>query len=225
MKRLILLFAIVAASAQSNIQTLDGWQSCSPCAGVGGHGPAADFRMTEHIAAPSLSGASARFDISGPTPYANALWWKQLGARNDATVFAYHVDFYTTAPQFAQSLEFDVNQSIGRLKFIFGTQCDTRGDGQWDVWDTAGNTWVPTGVACVPPAAFTWHHLTWYFTRDDRREYYESFNLDGVVHYINKSFAAKPVDAIELNVAFQMDGDHAQHAYSVWLDNVTLLSR
>ena len=41
-------------------------------------------------------------------------------------------------------------------------------------------------------------------------------------HYVNRAYSAKPVNAQEVDVAFQMDGDHAMHSYSAWLDNVTL---
>ena len=211
-----------AAVTHAAIQTMPGWESCDACAGVGANGPRAQYWMAENQASPSLTGRSARFNIGGPTPYADAIWWKQLGADNAKTRFQYDLDFYLTTPQYAQALEFDANQSTGGKKFIFGTECNIKGDGQWDVWDTAGNTWRPTGIACAMPAAYRWHHLTWQFYRDSSKIYFVSFTLDGVTHYVNRSYNAKPVNAAEVNVAFQMDGDYAMHSYSAWLDNVTL---
>jgi hypothetical protein len=211
-----------AAAMHTDIQTMPGWESCDVCAGIGANGPHAAYSMVENQASPSLSGRSARFNVGGSTPYADAIWWKQLGADNAKTHFQYDLDFYLTAPQFAQSLEFDANQSTGGKKFIFGTQCNVKGDGQWDVWDTAGNIWRPTGIACAMPAAYQWHHLTWQFYRDSSKIYFVSVTLDGVTHYVNVSYNAKPVNAAEVNVAFQMDGDYAMHSYSAWLDNVTL---
>ena len=210
------------AVVHSAIQTMPAWESCTVCAGPNAAGPVAQYAMGENVASPSLSGRSAQFQISGPTPYADAIWWKQLGADNAKTHFQYDLDFYLTQPQLAQALEFDANQSIGNLKFIFGTQCNIKGDGQWDVWDTAGNTWRPTGIACAMPAAFQWHHLTWQFYRDSSKVYFVAVTLDGVTHYVNRSYSAKPVNASEVNVAFQMDGDYAMHPFSAWLDNVTL---
>lgn len=210
------------AAVYPAIQTMPAWDNCSVCAGVNANGPVAQYAMGEHVVTPSLSGQSAQFQISGATPYSDAIWWKQLGANNAAAHFQYDVDFYLTQPQLAQALEFDANQSTGNLKFIFGTQCNIKGDGQWDVWDTAGNAWRPTGIACTMPAAFQWHHLTWQFYRDNSNIYFVSVTVDGVTNYVNRVYAAKPVNAQELNVAFQMDGDFAMHPYSVWLDNVTL---
>src|SRR5262245_29742691 len=210
------------AVTHADIQAMPGWESCDVCAGIGANGPRAAYSMVENQPSPSLSGRSAKFTVGGANPYADAIWWKQLGADNAKTRFQYDLDFYLTTPQYAQSLEFDANQSTGGKKFIFGTQCNVKGDGQWDIWDTAGNTWRPTGIACAMPAAYQWHHLTWQFYRDSAKIYFVSVTLDGVTHYVNRSYNAKPVNAAEVNVAFQMDGDYAMHSYSAWLDNVTL---
>lgn len=209
------------AITKSAIQNMSGWQSCTTCAGAGGNGPSATFSMNQFQASPSLSGSSTKFNISGSTPFSDALWWKQLGADDAAANFKYDLDFYITNPQASQALEFDVNQSIGNLKFIFGTQCAPK-DGFWDVWDTAGGAWRSTGIPCPPPAAFTWHHLTWELRRTSTQTIFVALTLDGVKHFINRAYNAIPVSAHELNVAFQMDMDSAAQAYSVWLDNVTL---
>ncbi len=209
------------ATTKSEIQKLTGWQSCTVCAGANGSGPSATFSMNQFQASPSLSGSSTKFNISGSTPFSDALWWKQLGAADSATNFKYDVDFYLTNPQAPQALEFDVNQSIGNMKFIFGTQCAPK-DGVWDIWDNAGVAWRSTGVACTPPAAFVWHHLTWELRRTSTQVIFVAFTYDGVRHFLNRAFNARPVSAHELNVAFQMDLNGNAQAYSVWLDNVTL---
>lgn len=209
------------AITKSEIQNMSGWQSCTVCAGIGGSGPTATFSMTQFQSSPSLSGSSAKFSIGGTASYADALWWKQLGPDDTATNFKYDLDFYITTPQVSQALEFDVNQSIGNLKFIFGTQCAMK-SGVWEIWDTAGGTWRSTGVACPPPAAFTWHHLTWELHRTSTQTIFIAFTFDGVRHFLNRAYNAKPQSGHEVNVAFQMDLDFAPHPYSVWLDNVTL---
>jgi len=209
------------AVTHSAIQAMPGWESCDVCAGIGANGPQAAYSMVENQVSPSLSGSAAMFSIGGGTPYADAIWWKQLGADSSKTNFQYDLDFYLTAPQYAQALEFDANQSIGDKKFIFGTECNIKAN-SWDVWDTAGNTWVSTGIPCAMPSAYQWHHLTWQFYRDANTVHFVAFTLDGVTHYVNRVYNAKPVNAQEVNVAFQMDGDYAMHSYSVWLDNVTL---
>jgi hypothetical protein len=210
------------AIVKSDIEDMTGWQSCTTCAGAGGAGPTAGFSITQFQGSPAEDGSSAKFSIWGTTPYSDALWWKQLGADNSATNFKYDVDFYLTTPQYAQALEFDVNQSNGVTKFIFGTQCNIKNGAVWDVWDTAGAKWLHTAVPCGVPAANTWHHLTWEFKRNATQATFVAVTLDGVRHSVNMTFNGKPVSANELNVAFQLDGDSAQHAYSAWLDNVTL---
>ena len=210
------------ATTFSQIEDMSGWENCTVCAGAGGNGTPATFSMVQNQSSPSLDGNSAQFSIGGSTPYSDALWWKQLGGNNAARNFRYDVDFYLTTPQFAQALEFDVNQSDGAHKFIFGTQCNIRDGGVWDVWTGTGGHWLHTGVACAMPAAFTWHHLTWELQRSDTQATFIALTLDGVKHYVNMSFDQIPSGVHEINVAFQMDGDFAQHAYSVWLDNVTL---
>src|SRR5579864_19572 len=209
-------------SAFSLIEQMSGWQSCTTCAGSGGSGPTASYWIQQSVSSPSLNGKSMQFHIGGSTPYSDALWWRQLGAQNGATHFQYDVEFYLTTPQYAQSLEFDINQSNGSRKFIFGTQCNIKNGGVWDVWDTAGGAWHHTGVACTTPSAFTWHHLTWELYRDSTATHFVAVTLDGVKHYVNMSFNSRAQGGTELNVAFQMDGDYAQHNYSAWLNFVTL---
>lgn len=211
-----------SGTAFSLIEQMSGWQSCTTCAGAGGNGPSASFSIQQFVGSPSLNGKSMRFNIGGSRPYSDALWWKQLGAKNGASHFQYDVEFYLTAPQYAQALEFDINQSNGSRKFIFGTQCNIRNGGVWDVWDTAGGAWRHTGVACQMPAAYTWHHLVWEVYRDSTATHFVAVTLDGVKHYVNMTFNSKAQSANELNVAFQMDGDYAQHSYSTWLNYVTL---
>jgi hypothetical protein len=212
------------AIVQSDIDQMAGWQSCSACAGAAGSGPVANYLMTENVLSPSLDSKSAQFDISGTTPYSDVLWWKQLGANASITNFKYDVYFYLTSPQLAQALEFDVNQSDKVHKFIFGTQCNLHdgAGGHWDVWGNAAGNWQSTGIACSQPAAFTWHHLTWEFQRTSTNVIFVGFTLDGVTHYVNKSYPAKASTSSEINVAFQMDGDSHMDAYSTWLDKISL---
>jgi hypothetical protein len=209
------------AASKTNIEQMASWESCTVCAGVNASGPVAVFSMVENQVSPSLDGKSAIFNISGKTPYSDALWWKQLGAVDTATNLKYDVDFYITNPGVAQALEFDNNQSNGAHKFIYGTQCNIKG-GHWDVWGNAAGNWISTGVACSAPTAFTWHHLTWEFQRTSTNVIFVGFTYDGVTHYVNRSYPARGSSVHELNVAFQMDGDSAMHTYSTWLDRVTL---
>ncbi|MCU1220702.1 MAG: hypothetical protein JWN42_1899 [Candidatus Angelobacter sp.] len=209
------------AVVKANIDQMTGWESCTVCAGANAAGPVATYSMIANQASPSLDGLAAKFSISGSTPYSDALWWKQLGGADFATNLKYDVDFYITNPGVAQALEFDNNQSNGVHKFIYGTQCNTKA-GHWDVWGNAAGNWISTGIACSAPAAFQWHHLTWEFQRTATNVVFVGFTYDGVTHYVNRSYPARGSGVHEMNVAFQMDGDFAMHAYSTWLDKVTL---
>src|SRR5258707_15820057 len=95
----ISLFALSAASLRSSAQTvksqiqrMTGWQSCVTCAGINASGPGASI-YTATTSSPSLSGLSRVFSIASGSPYADALWWKQLGAANGATNLVYDVYF------------------------------------------------------------------------------------------------------------------------------------
>ncbi|HEV7676294.1 MAG TPA: hypothetical protein VGQ12_17310 [Candidatus Angelobacter sp.] len=209
------------AVVKGNIDQMAGWESCTVCAGANAAGPVANYSMVPNQASPSLDGLAAKFSISGSTPYSDALWWKQLGGADFATNLKYDVDFYITNPGVAQALEFDNNQSNGVHKFIYGTQCNIKA-GHWDVWGNAAGNWISTGIACSAPTAFVWHHLTWEFQRTATNVIFVGFTYDGVTHYVNRSYPARGSGVHEMNVAFQMDGDFAMHAYSTWLDKVTL---
>ena len=210
-----------AQTVKSGVQKMSGWQHCTVCAGPNAAGPVAQYSMTQYQSSPSLSGGSARFFLGGNTPYSDALWWKQLGASNSKTHFTYDLYFYLKTPQYAQALEFDANQSNAQRKFIFGTECTIK-SGVWRVWDGKYATWRSTGIPCHAPSAYKWHHLTWEFYRDGTYVHFVALTLDGVKHYVNRAYAARASGAQEVNVAFQMDGDSAQHDYYTWLDNVKL---
>jgi hypothetical protein len=209
----------------NSIEQMSGWESCTVCAGIGANGPSATYSVVPHQASPSLDGNATQFNISGATPYSDALWWKQLGAVNTASNFQYDVYFYLTTPQAAQALEFDMNQGIGNQRFIFGTQCNikTAGMGHWDVWGNAAGTWLTTGIACTVPEAFMWHHLTWEFKRTANQVIYVGFTYDGVTHYVNRTYPSEPSSVNELNVAFQMDGDSKMDSFSTWLNKVSVV--
>ncbi|HWG86470.1 MAG TPA: hypothetical protein VN679_01725, partial [Candidatus Acidoferrales bacterium] len=213
------------AVTKANIDQMTGWQSCTACAGAGGNGPISSISMVQNVLSPSLDGKSAKFSISGTTAYSDGLWWKQLGAVNTAKNFKYDLYFYLTTPQYAQALEFDVNQAIGTERFIFGTQCNIKTGstvGHFDVWGNANGNWISTGIPCSAPSAFKWHHLTWEFKRTATQVVFIGFTYDGVTHYVNRTYTARPSSVNELNVAFQMDGDSHMDDYSAWVDKISL---
>jgi hypothetical protein len=211
------------ATTVSRIEEMPAWESCTVCAGAGANGPVASYSMAQGISWPSADGNAAQFWLGGNTPYANALWWKQLGANSAPTHFVYDLYFYVTNPEYAQALEFDLNHTTGGFRYIMGVQCNMRDTGVWEVWDGVGQTWRTLSLACTPPAANQWHHLTEEFSHDAAGNLtFVAITMDGAKYWVNRTYGSLPNTANDLNAAFQMDGDYAQHAYSVWLDQVTL---
>jgi Bacterial Ig domain len=209
------------ATTIANIDQLPNWQSCSACAGLGGNGPQDPYSMTQGVANPAMDGASATFWLGGTVPFGDALWWNQLAPNPNASHFVYDLYFWVSNPAVAQGLEFDVNQSVGGMKYIFGTECDARTNGGWRIWDTANAGWVSTGATCtVQPNA--WNHLTWQVERVGNQTHFIAVTLNGTQQTIDKYFNAENVNAQEINVAFQLDGDEHQDALQAWLDKVTL---
>jgi len=204
-----------------HVERMTGWQSCDACAGKNGNGPTNPHGMAQGVSSPSMSGASMQFSIGGSTPYSDALWWRQLGARPDTSHFTYDLYFYLKNPSASQALEFDVNQTINGKQYIFGTECNYKGTHTWDVWDESKH-WVSTGVACSVPTAYKWHHLTWEFERAGSQMHFIAVTLDGAKHYVNKYGTTRAKSNPELNVAFQMDGNGSMTDYDVWLDDISL---
>ncbi len=202
------------------IQSMSGWQSCGSCAGPGGHGPDTPRYMHQFIQTPSLTGKSSEYWIGPKVPYSGALWWKQLGANPNAAHFTYDLYFYVKDPNAPQALEFDMNQSVGNRKFIFGTECDIKGRHDWDVWDTANSRWIATGIACSAPPAYTWNHLVLEYSRNGSQATFVSVTLNGKKSYINRTFNTFGVNASELNTAVQLDGNSSDSAYSLWVDKM-----
>lgn len=222
---LAMMFLVSSAAAgttyYTNLQKYK-WSSCSVCAGAGGSGSSAPYSQALYISSPSLSGTASKFFLGGTNNYSNALWWKQVGANSAAHNFKYDLYFYLQNPSAAQALEFDVNQSVGGHKYIFGTECDIKASGTWMVWSKSYG-WRSTGIGCHQPSAYKWHHLTWQFQRTSSSQVkFISVTLDGVTHYVNRTYAPKGSSVNELNAAFQMDGNKYQTDYYVWLDKVTL---
>lgn len=168
-----------------------------------------------------MTGNSTQFWLGGSHPYHNAFWWKNLGANSD-THFIYDLYFYLTTPAAAQALEFDVNQSVNGRKYIFGTECNIRDGGQWDVWNTAGGRWVHTGIGCSRPPAYHWNHLVLEFQRTGSQTKFVSVTLNGHKSYINRSYNTYAVSAHALSPAVQLDGDYNQQDYSMWVDKMKL---
>ncbi len=228
MRRAILILFLLAGAATSafasvtyyNIDDMSGWSSCGACAGIGGNGATATYWMKRGVSSPSLDGASAEFYIGG-VKYADALWWRQLGGNNNAHNFTYDLYFYVKSASVPQALEFDVNQSTGSQKYIFGTECAIAAGHVWKIWNTAGKYWVNTYKSCYPKS-YAWNHLTIQLQRVNGQVHFISIALNGVTNYLNKSYWPISSGAYEINTAFQMDLNSAGTGYSIWIDRMKL---
>jgi len=210
------------ATAKYDIDQMDGWQSCDACAGPGGHGVIDPYAMTQNLNNPALDGKAATFWLGGTIPWGSALWWKQLGAIDSAKHFVYDLGFFIKDPHIAQALEFDMNQSVGGQKYIFGTECDTRNNAGWRVWDTANAHWMSTGKPCNPKAN-EWNHLTWEFERVGNQTHFIAVTLNGFRQVVDKWYYSRPNgDVRELNTAIQIDGDEYQDDFQIWADKITM---
>jgi uncharacterized protein YkuJ len=224
------------AATVSNIQSIPNWEPCTdlfppghPRAGqvcASGLGNAVST-MTEGQSTPSLSGSSAMITISGPSPYSNELYTKYFAGGSNVSQFTYDLYFMIDQPERSQALEFDVNQTFNNSRWVFGTECNFKADGKWDVWDggagVSPGTWVPTSVPCKAFSANTWNHLVWNFERVGDQVHYVSVTVNDQTYNVDVYHSNEPGWPMQdIDVAFQIDGDYAQQPYTVWLDKVNL---
>lgn len=224
----------VSAQSQttiSDIQTLPGWQSCSATfpAGSGRDGQicaaglgTAVSTMTEDQSSPAMDGKSAKFSMGGPTPYSNMLYFNAVAGGNNVSHFTYDLYFYIDNPDASQALEFDINQTYGGNRWVWGSECNFNGSGKWDIWNDLSG-WQPTQFPCTPFPANTWIHLVWNVERVGNQVHYISLTVGDQTYNVDTYYPNQPDWTLEeIDVAFQMDGNFAQQPYNVWLDTVNL---
>lgn len=214
--------APASAKTINDIQKLADWSSCSSnCSGEAGTN--AVYSMDQGIASPSLSGSAIKFNITEGTPWATALWWKQVGGNDAITHFVYEISYYLTDPSAAQALEFNVNQNAGGWRYEYATQCNLRGGNVWRIWEHANLRWVATSAPCPTPQANAWNKLSWEFARTaDHKVVWVAVTLNGQRSEINQSLDAFTASGSGIDVAFQMDSDGGPTPWSVWVDNIRL---
>ncbi len=213
----------------TSIQNLPNWEQCSakfdpgnPRAGqicAAGLGTA-ESQMIPNQSSPSLSGSSAKFTMGGSQKYSNELYYKALGGGRNVSHFIYDLWFYVDNPDVVQALEFDLNQSFDNKRWVFGTECNFRDTGKWDVWDGL-NGWQPTFEPCKPFPAKTWIHLIWTFERVGDQVHYITLQINDQTINIDRFQNREKFWPMEdINAAFQMDGDFEQDPFNVWVDNI-----
>ena len=220
-----------ASTTISSIQAMPGWQSCSAVfpAGSGRDGQicaaglgTAQSTMTENQTSPAMDGNSAKFSMGGPAPYSNMLYFNAIAGGNNVSHFTYDLYFYIDNPLASQALEFDINQTFGGNRWVWGSECNFNGSGKWDIWDDV-NGWTPTTIDCTAFPANTWIHLVWNVERVGNQVHYISLTVGDQTYNVDTYFQNQPNWTLEeIDVAFQMDGNYKQEPYNVWLDQVTL---
>lgn len=221
----------------SGIQAMSGWQSCGRYfpAGTGRAGQpcAAGFgtpksTLTQNVSSPSMDNNSAEFSIApappGCTGYCNMLYFNPVAGGNNVTHFIYDLYFMIDNPNAAQALEFDINQTFGGNRWVWGSECNFNGSGKWDIWNDAPNTgWTPTNIACIPFAANTWIHLVWNVERVGNQVHYISLTVGDQTYNVDTYYPNQADWTLEeIDTAFQMDLDEKGDTYNVWLDKVNL---
>jgi hypothetical protein len=226
--------AVSSQSSQtviSNIDQLPGWQSCSAlfptgsgrdgqicAAGLG----TATSTITQNQSTPSMDGNSARFSISGPTGYSNMLYFNAVAGGDNVSHFVYDLYFYIDNPDASQALEFDINQTFGGKRWVWGSECNFNDTGKWDIWDDL-NGWKATQFDCKPFPADSWIHLVWNVERVGDQVHYISLTVGDQVLNVDTYYSNQPDWTLEeIDVAFQLDGNYKQDPYNVWLDKVNL---
>ncbi|HKV76723.1 MAG TPA: hypothetical protein VJP02_01200 [Candidatus Sulfotelmatobacter sp.] len=215
----------------SNIQSMSGWQSCSAVfpAGSGRDGQicaaglgTAQSTLTQNQATPAMDGQSAQFSMGGPTAYSNMLYFNAIAGGDNVSHFTYDLYFYIDNPAASQALEFDINQTFGGNRWVWGSECNFNGSGKWDIWDDI-NGWQPTIYDCKPFPANTWIHLVWNVERVGNQVHYISLTVGDQTYNVDTYYPNQPDWTLEeIDVAFQMDGNYKQEPYNVWLDKVQL---
>ncbi|HEY0794366.1 MAG TPA: hypothetical protein VGD64_01160 [Acidisarcina sp.] len=232
----------VIGTTLSNMQAAGGWNQwgelppiydiCNaPCPGV-------NWKMTQHVSSPSLSGNATRFDIGGTKGYSDVLWSNPIigqGAipsRQDVSHtwmptlhnFIVDTDFYVTNLAVTQDLEFDVNMYYNGIGMEWGTECNHLADGAWDIWDNVNVQWVATTIPCALNNK-AWNHVTLQVQRQPNNDLlYQTLTVNGVVYNINQTMApfSVPPGWYGSTVNYQMDGNYFQNTNTTYLDNLSV---
>lgn len=221
----------------SGIQNMPGWQSCGglfpPGSGRAGQicaagGGTPNSTLTQNVSSPAMDGSSAKFSMAPSSPacphYCNMLYFNPVAGGNNVSHFVYDLYFYIDNPDAPQALEFDLNQTFGGQRWVWGSECNFKADGVWDIWDDAPNTgWEPTTIPCQAFQPNTWIHLVWTVERVGNQVHYISLVVGDQTYNVDTFYPNQQNWTLEeIDNAFQMDLDAVGTPYNVWLDKVNL---
>jgi hypothetical protein len=181
------------ATTWTSIQNMDGWQSCSDCAG--GKSTTGNFWTAAHQSSPSMSGSSRQFFIGGHA-WSNALWYKKVAPDQTGAahfLWDFWVRFDGSSAAHAHSAEYDMWQALNGQEVMMGSQCNFE-SGVWDVWDSRNFAWKPTSAACKRFSPDSWHHIQWYVERWGSHQYhYGVLVVDGKVYNLDRTYDTNSV--------------------------------
>jgi hypothetical protein len=207
----------------TGLDDMSGWGSCDSNACAGGSGTGS-YWMAQYQTTPSLDGASMELYNSGA--WANALWWKKLGANDWASHFLW--DFYVWVDNAsltgAQALEFDVFQFLGGYNYMIGSQCDYAA-GLWDIWDEYHGRWIHAGIPCLKFSPGTWHHIKWYVERvpNTHTYHYDTLIVDRAGFPVNTTYSAAYIGwSDNFGAQYQLDVNGTGVGYHEWVDKSKL---
>ena len=219
----------------SGIQNMPGWQQCAAdfpagsgrdgqvCASGNPEPPTSS--MIEGQSSPAMDGKSAKFSMSGPNGYSNELYFNAIAGGDSVSHFTYDLYFYIDNPSAPQALEFDLNQTFGGHRWVWGSECNFAGETppRWDIWDDEAGLWRETNMPCNTFPANTWVHLIWQFERVGNQVHYISLQVGDQTYNVD-TYYNNQVDWTleEIDNAFQMDLRQPPIPYNVWLDQVNV---
>jgi hypothetical protein len=212
------------AKVFSNLdQSSSGWGSCQTAGCAGGSG-SGTFWQAFYQTSPSLDGSSMEIFKDGV--WANALWWKKVGANNGLThlLWDFYVRVDSAAATNAQALEYDAFQFVGGYNYMIGTECNYAA-GVWDTWNEYTGHWLHTVIPCPKFSANTWHHIQWYMTTNHTNHTYTYVTLvvDGKAYSVNQTQPARYLAwGDNLGAQWQLDVNASGNGYHEWVDKAKL---
>jgi hypothetical protein len=166
----------------------------------------------------------AWFKLAPNGPYADAYWYKKLGADPSKKKFKYELSFLFPTPadsNASQCVELDIQQVISGFGFNLGFQFDFA-ENLLRVWNRTGKAWVSTGKPCPRWTSGQWMRIIAECHRDEANVYHDAMTMNG--NRIDLGGMSFPVAKLNLpdmlNCAVQMDGNKPGTAYTVVVDAV-----
>jgi hypothetical protein len=213
------------ATTFSNIQNQKGWQTCGGCGNDGGGGQGPVYDITQQVSAPSLSGSSADFWVTGGPAFSGGYYFiEQSAVNNPVSYLRYEFDLYIPA-QYAsapQALEFECQQNANGYTYNYAWQADY-GSHTWRVFNYTTKQWEGTSIAFQSFTGDTWHHIIAIYHASGTQIVHDSITIDGVTHPATIAHnAVFTGNGPELTNAFQVDLDGKSSPYHVYVDNMTL---